>query len=402
MKRLLLVNFPVLVKSTIICLMVAMPLLSARGQVCLSPNIPNFDGHSTAYISKGNQGAVNWVSTTGTSIWNRCIASGQPDFNIAPLNTPDPNFNANNVYIEIRAGDSVYVPFLRLQNRFTLVVCGHLTLGTLELAGGDLEGLNRVRIVVCPGGSFRLDQLSSQNNVTLQIDGVLTVNRIEGQSSGLCIFSPAGTGVIQNHSGGIPFIGDRWRYGTPPTGCTSTTPSDGGIVLPIELLAFTARVNPSGVVLSWTTATEINNDYFTIERSNDLIMWEVLGFVGGSGTTSRAVSYSFADTQPLAGIGYYRMKQTDFDGQYKHYGPLAAHFDLGLEGLEFRVIRQFSHWMIAVPDDGTYIVEVYNLQGRKLISRQTQNLLSIEAPNEPVIIRVTDGLSRTASQVFLK
>jgi len=402
MKRLLLFNLLILKKIALVWLLVAIPLLSARGQVCSTPLIPNFDGRNTAFITRGNQGTVNWVSTTGPSIWEMCRISGQPNFNIAPYNTPNPNFNANNVYIEIRAGDNVFVPFLSLQNNFTLVVCGNLTLGSLQVAGGDLTGLNRVRIVVCPGGSFRLDQLSARNNVTLQIDGVLTVNRIDGQSSNLCIFSPAGTGVIVNQSGGIPIVSDNWKYGTPPASCTSANPGDGGIVLPIELLAFTARVNPSGVVLSWTTATEINNDYFTIERSNDLRMWEVLGFVSGSGTTSRAVSYSFADTQPLAGIGYYRMKQTDFDGQFKHYGPVAAHFDLGLEGLEFRVIRQFSHWIIAVPDDGSYTVEVYNLQGRKLISRQTQNLLSIEAPNEPVIIRVTDGLSRTASQVFLK
>ena|GEM_PF-2215033 len=383
-------------------LLIALLPYSALSQ-CSAPRVANFDGRKHAFISKGNQGTVNWVNTGGTSIWSRCLGGTGGNITINPYPTPNPDNNTNQIYIEIRAGDNVYVPNLRLQNNLTMVICGNLTLGRLELADGDMTSLNNVNIIVCPGGSFTLDVLSAQNNVTLNIDGILTVNRIEGQASNLCIMSPDPnvTGVIRTSTGGIPYISDRWRYGTSASACTSTNPADGGIVLPVELLSFNTFVNRDGVELRWVTATEINNDYFTIERSNDLRMWEVLGFVDGSGTTSRPVSYSFIDTQPLIGIGYYRMKQTDFDGQYKYYGPVAAHFDLGLVGLEFKVIRQFSHWKIAVPDDGVYTVEVYNLQGRKLISRQTQNLLSIEAPNEPVIIRVTDGLSRTASQVFI-
>lgn len=381
-------------------LLIALLPYSAMSQ-CSAPRIANFDGRNHAFITHAGLGNVNWVNTGGSSIWNLCRGGGGGDITITPHPTPNPNNNTNQIYIEIREGTHVTVPNLRLQNNLTLVICGSLTLGRLELADGDVSSLNNVNIVICPGGSFTLDELNASNNVNININGVLTVNRITGQSSGLCIMSTDGTGVIQTPSGGRPFISDRWRYGTSPTACTSTNPADGGVVLPVELLSFNTFVNREGVVLRWVTATEINNDYFTIERSSDLRMWEVLGFVGGSGTTSRPNSYSFTDTQPLAGIGYYRMKQTDFDGQYKYYGPVAAHFDLGLEGLEFRVIRQFSHWMIAVPEDGHYTVEVYNLHGRKLISRETQNILSIEAPKEPVIIRVTDGLSRSASQVFM-
>lgn len=398
MKQYVPVNFLSLLFAGV--LLLALFPYSAMSQ-CSAPRIANFDGRNHAFITKGNQGTVNWVNTSGPSIWDLCKGGGGGNVTINPDPTPNPDNNTNQIYIEIRAGDNVYVPTLRLQNNLTLVICGSLTLGRLELADGDMTSLNNVNIIICPGGSFTLDVLHAQNNVNLNINGVLTVNRITGQSSGLCIMSTDGTGIIQTPSGGIPFISNNWRYGTSPTACTSTNPSDGGIALPVELLSFNTFVNREGVELRWATATEINNDYFTIERSNDLRMWEVLGFVVGSGTTSRPVSYSFTDTQPLAGIGYYRMKQTDFDGQYKYYGPVAAHFDLGLEGLEFRVIRQFSHWMIAVPEDGFYTVEVYNLQGRKLISRETQNLLSIEAPNEPVIIRVTDGLSRSASQIFM-
>jgi len=368
---------------------------SAQGQC--APSIANFDGRANAFITHAGLGDVDWVSKTGTSIWNLCNGTGK-NIIINPGNTPNPNDNnINDIYIEIRAGTHVTVPSLSFQNNFTLVVCGSLTLGSLAL-GGDLDNMNRVNITVCPGGSFTLRELNAKNTVTLTINGVLTVDSITGQAANLCII---GTGIIQTPLGGIPRISNRWRFGTSEASCNFDAPPPGGVVLPVELLSFNTFVNREGVELRWATATEINNDYFTIERSNDLRMWEVLGFVGGSGTTSRPNSYSFTDTQPLAGIGYYRMKQTDFDGQYKYYGPVAAHFDLGLEGLEFRVIRQFSHWMIAVPEDGFYTVEVYNLQGRKLISRETQNLLSIEAPKEPVIIRVTDGLSRSASQVFM-
>lgn len=87
--------------------------------------------------------------------------------------------------------------------------------------------------------------------------------------------------------------------------------------LPIELLSFTATLqSDESVLLNWSTASEVNNDYFTIERSSDLINWKSVLTVKGSGTSSILNEYSAIDILPISGITYYRLKQTDFDGKY--------------------------------------------------------------------------------------
>ena len=85
--------------------------------------------------------------------------------------------------------------------------------------------------------------------------------------------------------------------------------------LPIELLSFTAKPEENVKVrCDWVTASEINNDYFTVERSKDGELFEQIGIVDGSGTTSAISAYKFYDMNPYSGVSYYRLMQTDFDG----------------------------------------------------------------------------------------
>jgi hypothetical protein len=91
------------------------------------------------------------------------------------------------------------------------------------------------------------------------------------------------------------------------------------ITLPVELLSFKAELTKRNTtVLSWETATELNNDYFTVERSEDGRYWEELGEVEGAGTTSEPRSYGFLDPSPYVGYTYYRLKQTDYDGSFSY------------------------------------------------------------------------------------
>jgi len=84
--------------------------------------------------------------------------------------------------------------------------------------------------------------------------------------------------------------------------------------LPIELLYFDAEGEDGRrVKLSWQTASEINNDYFTVERSRDAMTWEELGRVAGAGNSTATRSYGLYDERPYPGMSYYRLRQTDFD-----------------------------------------------------------------------------------------
>lgn len=84
--------------------------------------------------------------------------------------------------------------------------------------------------------------------------------------------------------------------------------------LPVELVYFRAQLVENDVELSWQTASELNNDYFTIEKTTDLINFETVTVVNGQGTSNELTTYHFVDKFPGKGVSYYRLKQTDFDG----------------------------------------------------------------------------------------
>ncbi|MBI2269500.1 MAG: CSLREA domain-containing protein, partial [Bacteroidetes bacterium] len=99
-------------------------------------------------------------------------------------------------------------------------------------------------------------------------------------------------------------------------------PCPGG--LPVELVSFYAvPVNDEYVQLAWVTATETNNDFFTVERSANAVNFEPITEVPGAGNSTSVLVYAAKDEQPLGGVSYYKLKQTDFDGKYK-YSPIIA------------------------------------------------------------------------------
>ena len=92
--------------------------------------------------------------------------------------------------------------------------------------------------------------------------------------------------------------------------------------LPVELLYFDGVTYPSFNSLRWSTASEHNSDYFEIERSIDGEIWKVVGSKLASGNSTVVINYSYLDSFDDLVIHYYRLKQVDYDGQYKVYGPI--------------------------------------------------------------------------------
>lgn len=91
---------------------------------------------------------------------------------------------------------------------------------------------------------------------------------------------------------------------------------------PVEWLDLAAEATPSGqVAIRWATAQELNNDFFTVERSTDGRMFTSVTDVAGAGTTTAPTHYEAMDAEPVAGAAYYRIRQTDFDGQFS-YSPM--------------------------------------------------------------------------------
>jgi hypothetical protein len=95
--------------------------------------------------------------------------------------------------------------------------------------------------------------------------------------------------------------------------------------LSIELVFFYARPDKDKrkVKLEWQTASEVNNDFFTIEKSLNGTDWEIVKKVDGAGNSGKLLNYSAYDYSPYAGVSYYRLKQTDYDGGYTISGIIS-------------------------------------------------------------------------------
>ncbi|MFA7272784.1 MAG: T9SS type A sorting domain-containing protein [Crocinitomicaceae bacterium] len=138
--------------------------------------------------------------------------------------------------------------------------------------------------------------------------------------------------------------------------------------LPIGLLYFDAKMNNQRTVdLSWQTASETNNDYFTIERSKNGSSWETIGAVTGAGNSFLALSYQSIDPNPLMGISYYRLKQTDFDGKFTYSKSIAVNNQRAAS--EPMVIfpnptHQFIHVLGEIKP--TDMLEFYNSMGQNV------------------------------------
>jgi hypothetical protein len=94
--------------------------------------------------------------------------------------------------------------------------------------------------------------------------------------------------------------------------------------LPIELLSFNAVCEGNIVSLNWTTATETNNDYFTVERSKDAQTWETVTMIPGAGNSNTTLYYNSTDNQPYPDYTYYRLKQTDYNGAFTYSNVVIA------------------------------------------------------------------------------
>lgn len=101
--------------------------------------------------------------------------------------------------------------------------------------------------------------------------------------------------------------------------------ADEAGTLPVELIFFSVSSDDKSVEVSWATASETNNDYFTVERSKDGVVYEEIATIQGAGNSIEKLAYDYLDNNPLVGQSYYRLRQTDFDGTTEVFAPKAVY-----------------------------------------------------------------------------
>lgn len=154
-----------------------------------------------------------------------------------------------------------------------------------------------------------------------------------GDSVALNINVPAGATNLWSTGASTPTI---WVYNagtyavavTNAAGCTSSSYITLNSIdpLPVELLEFYGSNSGNEIELTWSTASEVNNDRFSLEYSQDAITWKILTEIAGAGTTSNINNYSFSHESPQAGHNYYRLKQYDYDGSFRMSDIITVQF----------------------------------------------------------------------------
>ncbi len=166
--------------------------------------------------------------------------------------------------------------------------------------------------------------------------------------------------------------------GTIPTGSTVSTFNKFTLgtdpcssPLPVELLSFDAEKVLEDVDVTWITTTEINNDYFVIERSRDGITWESLDSVPGAGNSSVELSYDYMDDSPLFGTSFYRLKQVDFDGSFSYSEVEVINFE-GIEIVDLYPNPSTGkvNYTLKASHPGTATLSVYDAISKLVVYEQ--------------------------------
>jgi hypothetical protein len=218
------------------------------------------------------------------------------------------------------------------------------------------------------GGTYGLNFYTANfDKSTWSNNKVAIFKRSEGSSDN-CAWSVAGT---------LPADGATGRNKTDDylsfTGASSFSEfgpgGEGGVALPVTLSNFDATLNDGVVNLIWTTQSEIDNDYFTVERAKDAVEYENVVEVLGAGNSIVRIDYSATDEEPLYGTSYYRLKQVDYDGTFSYSDIVAiennytnlSNFNVYYDGQNIQIRYELDNVV-------NYSVMIYDISGKLVYS----------------------------------
>ncbi|MBI4929931.1 MAG: T9SS type A sorting domain-containing protein [Bacteroidetes bacterium] len=184
-----------------------------------------------------------------------------------------------------------------------------------------------------------------------------------------------------------------------PLNIAPTRSVECSYIMPVEMLSFEGKSKNDGVELTWSTASEKNNDYFAIERSVNAEEWEEAGKISGAGNSSTVQNYEFVDAEISSQYSmlntqyYYRLKQTDYDGSYEYSKIISVKLSPADDWK--LILNNFSEdelkGKLLVSEKANVAIDIMDMQGRiiqreKLNAQKGVNLLDVN------IARLDQGL----------
>jgi hypothetical protein len=197
-------------------------------------------------------------------------------------------------------------------------------------------------------------------------------------------------------------------------GTGGTNFGENSPVLPVELISFTATPTKNSIILDWTTASEINNDRFEINRSIDGVTFTKIGEVKGQGTTGELTNYSYEDLTATPGITYYyQLRQIDFDGSVDFSDIVSA--KIKAEGFVVGELTpnptdDQTRIRVISPYDAQTTVRIFNILGQEMYSKienivvgQNDIILSglSRFPKGNYLVNINTGIDQITKKLVL-
>lgn len=361
-------------------------IISGKATVNSGSKITN-DGHliTNGELILNSSGAE--IDNNGTITSNSTVSNGGTVTNDGTWNANDELTNSwGGVYINngnIYATDDIVNQGLLINNNY------------LETTGGDMEN-GWSSSFVNDGSSFIDGDID--NNGTMTGSGSTLITGTLDSSDG----DVTGSGYVCNPDNTTDPTGGNQTNVDPTVQICGQTDSDP---FPVELVDFTADNNGQAVELSWTTASELNNDYFTVERSIDGDDFENIATVQGAGNSNEVLNYSYVDyNSPKGQSVYYRIKQTDFDGTVSYSWILDVYNKQEIVANVYPNPAQSGETITIQSSVENIEVSLFNAQGVMILTKElNQNQFDMYTDNlKPGMYFVTIKSSGSSEAVTKK
>lgn len=259
---------------------------------------------------------------------------------------------------------------------------------------GDVTFANKSMNLVINSGGYLiiLGNLDVSNKITLASDGNLIVSGTFNKNGSQGTYTGTGNVYAGSYTGTASALVPDTSEKNAGTNLQADLPAvydfvqnNGNTPLPVSLISFTAAVENNAVQLAWSTASEENNDYFTIERSTNGVDFEVLGTVNGAGNSNSTLTYNYTDNTPAKGKSYYRLSQTDFDGTTVSFEIVSVEFSTVKDLAVYpNPVNRGSELNIQTGADADEMINVmiYNHSGMLVKSEQLYGDSSVNLAND--------------------
>lgn len=182
--------------------------------------------------------------------------------------------------------------------------------------------------------------------------------------------------------------------------------------LPVELIAFNASCNRNHAELKWITGSEQNNDYFSVEKSLNKKDFKSIGVVNGAGTTSQVHNYNFTDENVLNSQTFYRLRQTDYNSNFKYSDIISVNNCFENSGLSINTSAESGSLNIKISSaiDSRVDLKIFNGDGKLMATNYTYledgtGKILIDYKNWAdgiYFINAFDNAERVSEKIFIK